>query len=206
MISKQDIAKAIDEPQILIWENAFENTPSWEQFINHCHDRFNNESFPSIQASDPKDTIIHGVNIREHFYLLVAEATDDFFPQCKEVEEYLNSIMDTDLFGRFSLINFVGGEESIGIHADPRHSFYWQTKGSSVWKTWNTDPLERKDGLSSVPDNEILINEGDLIFVPHGVWHSVDTPLPRTAISFMYELPKGTVCSCHSPEELHNYN
>jgi len=205
MFTKADIDNAIASSELLIWREAFLDTPTWQQSIDHCHDRFHNEKFPSIAPSDPKDTIIHGVNIRENLYLLVAEATEQFFPQMSSVYDYINLIIDTPSFGSFNLINFVGGEESIGIHCDPRHSFYWQTKGSSTWKTWNKDPLDFDTGINTPPDRIEIINEGDLIFVPHGVWHSVDTPLPRTAMSFMYELPKDFVCDCHSLEELGQY-
>jgi hypothetical protein len=207
MFTKEQIRAAIDDPQILVWEGAFRNTPSWEQFINHCHDRYWNPDFEAYVPADPKDRIKHGVNIREDFYLMMADAPVEFFPEIPEVDEYLNSVMDTKKFGGFTLINFVGGEIPINIHSDPRHSFYWQTKGHSIWKTWKDVPEDMdENGLDASPDLEIQVNEGDIIFVPHGIYHSVYTPVPRTAMSFMYELDPGvTSCNCHLPEHLGAY-
>jgi hypothetical protein len=207
MFTKEQIAEAIKDPQILVWKGAFKNTPSWEQFIWHCHDRYWNPEFEEYVPPDPKDTIVHGVNIREHFYLMMADAPVQFFPQIREVDAYLDTITPTEKFGGFTLINFVGGETPINIHSDPRHSFYWQTKGYSIWKTWKNHPGELdENGLHDSPELVVRVDEGDIIFVPHGIYHSVDTPVPRTAMSFMYELDSSiTSCDCHQPEHLHNY-
>lgn len=207
MFTKEEIRAAIDDPQILVWKGAFPNTPSWEQFIWHCHDRYWNDAFEEYTPPDPKDTIIRGVNLREHFYLMMADAPVDFFPQIAEVDNYLNSVMTTEKFGGFTLINFVGGETPINVHSDPRHSFYWQTKGHSIWRTWKEHPGQLdENGLAENPQLEVTVEEGDIIFVPHGIWHSVTTPVPRTAMSFMYELdPTVTSCECHPSEELHRY-
>lgn len=206
MFTKEQIDAAIADPQILVWKGAFNNTPSWEQFIWHCHDRYWNESFEEYTPPDPKDTIVHGVNIREHFYLMMADAPIDFFPQIEEVNKYLDSVTSTKKFGGFTLINFVGGETPINVHSDPRHSFYWQTKGHSVWRTWKTQPEVDENGLNANPELEVVVEEGDIIFVPHGIFHSVYTPVPRTAMSFMYELdPTVTSCVCHDSQDLHKY-
>ena len=199
MFTKKQILEAIKDPQILVWKDAFKNTPTWEQFIWHCHDRYWNPKFEGYVSPDPKDTVIHGVNIREHFYLMMADAPVEFFPQISEVDSYLDTIMTTKKFGGFTLINFVGGEAPINIHSDPRHSFYWQTKGYSIWKTWKQYPSEvDKNGVNGSPDFTVRVDEGDIIFVPHGTYHSVDTPVPRTAMSFMYELdPSAEPCECH---------
>jgi hypothetical protein len=135
---------------------------------------------------------------------MMADAPEEFFPQTKEVGSCLDSLMDTKGFGGFTLINFVGNETPINIHSDPRHSFYWQTKGYSTWKTWSKFPGELdENGLHPNPELEVVVEEGDIIFVPHGIYHSVDTPVPRTAMSFMYELDDSvTSCRCHTPEQL----
>lgn len=206
MFTKENIDLATKTLDVLVWRQAFKDTPSWEQFILHCHDRYWNEKFEAY-AAGPKETIIHGVNLREHFYLLVVDAPIKFFPQVEHVDNYLKTVIDTKRFGRITLVNFVGGETPINVHSDPRHSFYWQTKGHSTWRVWKNKPKEVDDnGLAENPDLEITMEEGDILFVPHGVFHSIDTPVPRTAISFMYEVDDSiTECDCHNPEELHQY-
>lgn len=199
MFTKKQIEEAIRDPQILVWKDAFKNTPTWEQFILHCHDCYWNPKFKEYISSHPKDTVVRGVHIREHFYLMMADAPVQFFPQISEVDAYLDTIMTTKKLGSFTLINFVGGEAPINIHSDPRHSFYWQTKGHSIWKTWKQYPSEvDQDGVNDYPDLTVRVDEGDIVFVPHGVYHSVNTPVPRTAMSFMYELDFNTAaCECH---------
>lgn len=185
MFTTEQINEAIANPKLVIVENAFPDTPSWESFVMHLNYEFHNDSYPPIaddEPYNPDDTVINGVNIREHFYLMNAAAdNEDFFPQFFPIREELCKIMPTNYNGSFTLINFVGGERPINVHCDPRHSFYWQTKGTSVWETF-------KENDQDNPIGRYEVSEGDMIFVPHGIFHSVVAPEPRTAISFMFDM------------------
>lgn len=196
MFTVEEINAAIANPRIIVKKGMFPNTPSWEEFINHLnfqfHDKKNMADFEDIPIN-PEDTIINGVNIREHFYLMIDEVNESYFPgKIDSIAKQLKSVLPehNEYFGSFSLINFVGNERPINIHADPRHSFYWQTHGTSIWETWDTYPAGdvNQTGYDDNPDHVDTVEQGDIIFVPHGVWHSVKTLEPRTAISFMYSM------------------
>ena len=185
MFTTEEIKDAIANPKLVIKKKLFLNTPSWESFIGHLNYEFYNDTYPPMTDDvpyNPEDTIINGVNIREHFYLMNAAADNPkFFPQFFDVQDELNKVMETKYFGSFVLINFVGGERPINVHFDPRHSFYWQTHGTSIWQVFSKEDHDN-------PLEEYEVSQGDIIFVPHGVYHSVVAPEPRTAISFMYEM------------------
>jgi hypothetical protein len=185
MFTTEEIKDAIANPKLVIKKKIFLNTPSWESFIGHLNYEFYNDIYPpgdEDEPYNPDDTVINGVNIREHFYLMNTAADNPkFFPQFFDIQDELNKVMETEYFGSFTLINFVGGERPINVHCDPRHSFYWQTHGTSIWQVFSEKDLEN-------PLKEYEIGQGDMIFVPHGIYHSVVAPEPRTAISFMYSL------------------
>jgi mannose-6-phosphate isomerase-like protein (cupin superfamily) len=186
MFNKEEINNAISNPALIVKRKMFPITPSWDSFIKQINYEFHNEERLPPEEDypyNPEDTIIHGVNIREHFYLMVDSYLDSpFFPEQYEIIKKLDSLMPTPAFQTFTLANFVGGEKPVNIHEDPRHSFYWQCQGKSVWKSYKYDDGE------FVLFQEIEVSPGDMIFVPNGVFHSVETPEPRAAISFMFEM------------------
>lgn len=188
MFTYEEIQEAIENKELIVLKNVFTDTPGWAQFIAHLNFEFYNNTYPPSKPDDPvneEDTIINGVNIREKFYLMNCNGEDPrFFPEAAEVRKQLNSVMDSNPMGSFALINFVGKEKAINIHFDPRHSFYWQTEGTSSWEIYEEKVGENGFTLTQTVD----VEDGDIIFVPHGVWHSVFAAEPRTAISFMYEI------------------
>ncbi len=210
MFTKESVNQAILDTRVLLWKNAFPNTPAWEQFIDHAHDKYWDESYDPYLKYDDKEYSVRGINIRENYYFMVRDAGTDYFPESEEVVKTLKSFTDSDPLYTVTFVNFIANEVPINIHSDPRHSFYWQTKGSSTWKVWHNMPDDVDlDGLAvnSDPDEVIFVEEGDLLFVPHGVLHSVDTPRPRTAMSFTYKVDLSTAsCSCHTSEDLAKFN
>lgn len=186
MFTAEEISDAIANPKLVVKKGLFPNTPSWEAFVQQLNFEFYNENRLPLGPDDPynpEDTIIHGVNIREHFYLMIdSELESPFFPEQYQIIDKLNSLMSKEAFNTFTLINFVGGERPINIHNDPRHSFYWQCQGKSIWKSYDFD------AETPILLETIEVNPGDIIFVPNGIFHTVETPEPRTAMSFMYEL------------------
>lgn len=182
MITKDQIDEAIENKTPILVKKAFANIPSWDQFIQHMNYQFNTP--PTTERKyppNPKDNIVNGVNIRENFYIMVAYADEMFFPETKEITNNLNEIMGNKSNNLFTLINFVNGEQPINIHSDPRHSFYWQCQGSVTWKIYH-EPDDADPYL--VMDLE----SGDILFVPTGMYHSIDAKEPRTAMSFCYPL------------------
>lgn len=199
MFTKELIAGAINNLKLIVWENAFLKTPSWDQFITHAHEKYWDTSYVPYARADNKEYSVGGVFIRGKHYFMVMDATSDYFPETIEVLKTLNSLIDSEFLYPVSFVNFIANEPGINIHSDPRHSFYWQTKGNSTWKMWDKKPEKvDENGLAveDEPDQIFYVKEGDLIFVPHGVYHSVDTPSPRSAISFTYKADL-TSCKCH---------
>lgn len=186
MFTKEEINNAIANPTLVVKKSLFPNTPEWGAFVQQIHHEFYNEERLPLGPDDPynpEDTIIHGVNIREHFYLMVDSDLDSpFFPEQYKIIEKLDSLMPSPAYQTFTLVNFVGGEKPVNIHEDPRHSFYWQCQGNSIWKSYTYEDQQ------FIPLQEIEVSPGDIIFVPNGVFHTVETPEPRTAMSFMYNL------------------
>lgn len=61
------------------------------------------------------------------------------------------------------------------IHSDPVDGFFIQLEGSTLWKIYNDFNIE-----------EHILTAGDLIFIPKGLRHSVESLCPRIGISISF--------------------
>ena len=58
--------------------------------------------------------------------------------------------------------------ETFGRHKDTMDVYYWQCQGVTQW---------------IVEDKNVILNPGDLIYIPSGMYHSVTPLSPRLGIS-----------------------
>lgn len=61
------------------------------------------------------------------------------------------------------------------IHSDPVDGFFIQLQGSTLWKVYYSDKTK-----------EYVVNSGDMLFIPKGLRHSVESLCPRTAVSISF--------------------
>ena len=62
--------------------------------------------------------------------------------------------------------------ETFGRHKDTMDVYYWQCQGVTQW---------------IVEDKNVILNPGDLIYIPSGMYHSVTPLSPRLGISMSNE-------------------
>ena len=94
-----------------------------------------------------------------------------------------------------------GGSGTFGKHWDTHCVFATQIKGSKLWRIYKPTldlPLpfqtssQEKEFFNKDPVFEIVINEGDVLYIPRGWWH-VANPIqniPSVHISFGIHTPK----------------
>jgi mannose-6-phosphate isomerase-like protein (cupin superfamily) len=61
------------------------------------------------------------------------------------------------------------------IHSDPVDGFFIQLQGSTLWTIYYSDKIEK-----------YTANSGDMIFIPKGLRHSVESLCPRNAVSISF--------------------
>jgi len=62
--------------------------------------------------------------------------------------------------------------ETFGKHNDTMDVYFWQCQGATKWV---------------VEDDEVILNPGDLIYIPKGVYHNVIPLSPRLGVSMSNE-------------------
>jgi hypothetical protein len=64
------------------------------------------------------------------------------------------------------------------IHCDPQDRFFIQGDGKSLWRVFDD---------SSILVKEYVLGPGDMAYIPRGVMHSVESLLPRYAVSIAFD-------------------
>ena len=100
---------------------------------------------------------------------------EDYFVShiSEHIPEVKSVLEELQLNTAHSYINLTSVGNTFGRHNDTMDVWYWQVKGKTEW---------------SFDDHEtIVLDEGDLIEVPKGIYHSVKPLTPRVGISMGLE-------------------
>jgi hypothetical protein len=176
-ISQKDILDAKKNIDLLYIPNIMPSTTGWDEFINHCDYTVKR---PEVTLPSPVKVIGSLQFWGDLFVAGYRVEKGDCFSQLQEV-----FAKTTELFGRepnsgCTLINFVGQQKTIPIHTDSRDSFLWQAIGSVEWRIFETNEPDS-------PYKSLIVNPGDMLFVPSGIIHTVFCENPRAGISIFYD-------------------
>lgn len=195
-ITRNDIALATEEKKIHVSRNFLINTPSWSDIgdIYDLDKKIVYMSFGSFQAQEKeiifdyyKDAL-ESINKVYKGYPLFGMIIVHF------INKNNNIISDPDclsLFNRFcennpkkipdNIIIKNHGIDGVfwnpKVHFDRENRFFVQGGGQSLWRLF--------DDSENLID-AIILNPGDLAFIPKGVRHSVESIGPRHSISIAF--------------------
>jgi|TARA_B110000858_G_C17713013_1_gene431553 mannose-6-phosphate isomerase-like protein (cupin superfamily) len=85
-----------------------------------------------------------------------------------EIDKIKDVLKDLECNTAHLYFNISTKAETFGKHKDIMDVYYWQCQGVTKW---------------IVEDKEVILNSGDLIYVPSGMYHSVSPLSPRLGIS-----------------------
>jgi mannose-6-phosphate isomerase-like protein (cupin superfamily) len=191
MMTKHEIIEMIEssrsDKKILQLKSMFPVVPKWDQFINHLDYHFNTTPEGPQEESDEWHTIHNGTVAKTGYYFHVRDATSSdkftFFPECRDVVEFFNEVYSEKTNGGATFLNIVGNGMMVPTHVDDVDSVFWQCQGSTIWEVF----LNKEDqGRGIEPIQKVLVEPGDVIVVPRGVFHGLNPHVSRAAIAFRY--------------------
>jgi len=186
---KEIVKQSKEEGKIVFLGNVFQNTPNWETFYDIFKIALGRQaadlSAPSTLTIDNSEgytdkfdsivstlenlhpgnkiavlSIIHFMNSHNND---VPEAAEAFYKDFIEANpNKLPPGFDYSLF-------------QPTIHSDPVDGFYIQCEGQTTWRAFYKDKTEA-----------YLVNPGDLLYIPNGINHSVESMNIRAAISVSF--------------------
>lgn len=176
-ISPAHIIKSKEDVDLLYIPGLIPSTTGWDEFIQHCD--FTVKSHERTLSSPVK--VINALQIWDDLFVAGYYVDQgDCFHQLPGIFSTTESLYGRAPNSGCTLINFVGVQKPIPVHADTRDSFLWQAIGSVEWRIHDT-PEETS------PYQTLIVNPGDVLFVPSGIVHTVFCEKPRAAISIFYD-------------------
>jgi mannose-6-phosphate isomerase-like protein (cupin superfamily) len=195
-ITRNDISLATEEKKIHVSRNFLNKTPSWSDIgdIYSLDKKIVYMSFGSFQAQEKQiifdyyKGVLDGISKIYKGYPLFGMIIVHF------INKNNNIISDPDclsLFNRFCEDNPKKIPDGITIkdhgidgdfwnpkvHFDRENRFFVQGGGQSLWRLF--------DDSENLID-AIILNPGDLAYIPKGVKHSVESVGPRHSISIAF--------------------
>jgi len=165
--------KSSDENKVILFNSADLPKVSWTEileFVNkHKDERVGQNIVPNVHAFFyNRAERIRSVNkivkvIHSNFNL---DHTDD-------------ETLTSQLFGT----TIVEDGTSIKKHHDSENNLFWQLKGRSRWMFF--------DSYENVkPIMDIIVEEGDMIFIPSNTIHYVESESPRAGVAILFNKEK----------------
>lgn len=105
---------------------------------------------------------------------------------CGDLEKVTNGAADAHIYFDLSVSGFI----PLQVHWDKSHNFIVQIEGQTKWKVWDIkvdkDGPSRTSRLTEISCLDVMMNPGDVIFIPAYHWHYAQSETKRLSISFPF--------------------
>lgn len=105
---------------------------------------------------------------------------------CEDLEKVTNGGADAHIYFDLGVSNL----HPLQVHWDKSHNFIVQIEGQTKWKVWDIkvdkDGPSRTSRLTEISCLDVMMNPGDVIFVPAYHWHYAQSETKRLSISFPF--------------------
>lgn len=170
-------------PQLFCW-SELERLLNLRPFLSSS--RFNiisqeqysweNQTWLSDVNTYPPSIIQKEVQKYVCFLIDCSRVNDKINSMCQELENiFPGSSVDAHIY--FDLNNTKNS--GFGIHKDESHNLIIQMEGSSEFSVWSQNQNTKDDA-----DFRFILDRGDSVFIPRGIYHKAESLTPRISVSF----------------------
>lgn len=190
----EQIKKAIQQNELLYIPSSFKHELNWSHFIEALDYKFNNTSVLHFhreqlkKAEDSLPIVIYNKLDPVIFDLFTSRrniTTINDMPSINSFSKFAQSVFDNyERVAIKAIMNFVGNEAEYHVHKDREEVLALGCIGAVEWRIYNNVPDKYLDKFhrEELPYTSILLNPGDLLYVPKGLVHSVVITEPRASL------------------------
>ncbi len=200
MITKYDILESIRKKDIFLVKSFTDQMPSWKKIDTLYDALINSEGIRFLSFGtmviDESDKYC---DFYDNFIEFFKQLTDWHFSKTLTIIHFINKnnniINDDDakkisekfyennpnkkpsevVLSDYSAEPFEYFEPQ--IHFDESENFFIQGQGKTLWKIYHNKKLFK----------EYVVEEGDLVYIPKNLVHSVESLCPRHAVSIIFD-------------------
>lgn len=176
---KEKITNSLLNNQHLLLKSFTSSLPTWEDFLNHL-DAANKKESGIIQDYSDLNKSYGKIQINKDKSIQFGNSLHF------KITEYCLPIFN-DIFNSYGkgggvFMDLVSRLDSnYELHYDGTDVFHFQCLGTSEWQLSKT-----KEDFDSGIQDTLVMNPGDLMFIPKGTWHKVRSLSPRVGMTMNY--------------------
>jgi len=195
-------SKARERKDLVHFKKLLDLGLTWEQYITilnikfNFHNEFNpphpvfsngNERYHDITVkslNDKKDKSFVGIFVYNKLDPMLIELKENYeVESIAKVKDFLKDVGAHNHVLKI-LSNLVGPENHYYIHKDDNDVFSFQVLGKVEYRIYGTDfPLtEAPSYATDLPYDSYILEPGDVVFIPKGVFHQVVVLEPRITL------------------------
>ncbi len=183
------IQEAKDSNNYVLFEAHSPIVPEWQDFIECMNISY--QYYKDGLKDDPRmassNILIFNKLDPVVFNCLLFKDTK-LFSSAENTITAIKNIMGRDFSFSKSVINFLGNEQDYYIHKDDHDVISWHCIGTVEWRFYKNidNSYLEKTHVDSVDYESVILNPGDVIFVPAGLAHQVIIKNPRASLVLGY--------------------
>ena len=172
-ITREDIDSANKNLHVIKLKKSNDLETSWEEAVAHVNNIANEEQFKKLGD----------------FYTIGMLSDDSVdIKNLKPLIQKIENFYQDSVVGICTFTNFATSDSPIVIHKDGWNSCFWQGVGKTEWKIYDSP-------LSEIYES-FIVDSGEFLYIPQGVYHTVVAKEPRFSISFQFLSKNNTVPCC----------
>jgi hypothetical protein len=187
------IEQAKKDGTYVLMKSKYTAVPNWQDFLDNI-----NTSFSEIKHKQEElDLRLISPNILVYNKLdpVVFNSLDlahtTLYSKAEPVLSMVQEMMGKNHSGTKSIINFVGEEIDYWVHTDDHDVISWHCIGTVEWRFYkDTEGLELNRANKGLAENKeytsVVLEPGDMLFVPKGLTHQVIIKEPRASLLFAF--------------------
>jgi len=192
---KTQMVKAIQDGDVAHFKNVLGSQMSWDEYIKMLNNKFNStKQYHYARLEETDSRWVENIN-GDRLDIIVYNKLDPMISAVYQKDENLNinSILSIENFlyelsikdyTMKCLSNFVGAEANYYIHKDDNDVFSFQVNGKVEYRIYGKDFPEFliPQNKTDLPYKSYILEEGDVVFLPKGVYHQVVILEPRVTL------------------------
>lgn len=172
----EEVKEALDNGVTTHLKNQIIILPEWSDFIKSIDTAISEP--PKNQRVNEGFEQIGNVLFFDKLAIGIDHSQTYNYPGLKEMKEYIEKF-NLEVVKSYSFINFSSFQKTVGEHKDDVAAVYVQIINSVKWVIYTSDDVNNREST------EFILNPGDVIFKPKGVYHEVIPFMPRVGMSFV---------------------
>jgi hypothetical protein len=185
------IVEASNNKTYALFRGLCKDVPNWSDFIENFDYNYNRDKDKNKNNPDRR-YLTDSIVVYNKFDPIIFDAIEDkatrLFDKSLEVHSLIDGLTKKKVSSIKSIMNFLGNEQEYWIHSDNHDVISWHCVGTIEWRFYKNLKEEdmEKTSIEGAEYDSVVLEPGDVVYVPAGVVHQVINNKPRASIVFQY--------------------